>query len=75
MGKRALLAQGLEAIYGDTNKFILYCEALEHAFVATPPESQIIILPRNSADMHCNFPAQFCPFFSTGIMMLYEHKS
>jgi hypothetical protein len=34
MGKRTLLAQGLEAIYSDSDKFIPYHEALEHAFVA-----------------------------------------
>jgi hypothetical protein len=34
MGKRALLAQGLEAIYSNSDKFIPYHEALEHAFVA-----------------------------------------
>jgi hypothetical protein len=34
MGERALLAQGLEAIYGDSDKFIPYHEALKHAFVA-----------------------------------------
>jgi hypothetical protein len=31
--------------------------------------------PRNSADTHRNFPARLRPFFSAGIMMLYEHKS
>jgi hypothetical protein len=34
MGKRALLAQCLEAIYGNSDKFIPYHNALEHAFVA-----------------------------------------
>jgi hypothetical protein len=34
MGKRALLAQGLEAIYGDSDEFIPHHEALEHTFVA-----------------------------------------
>jgi hypothetical protein len=34
MGKRALLAQGLEAIYGDSNEFIPYHKALKHAFMA-----------------------------------------
>jgi hypothetical protein len=34
MGKRALLAQGLQAIYSDFNKFIPYHNALKHAFVA-----------------------------------------
>jgi hypothetical protein len=34
MGKRALLAQGLEAIYSDSDKFIPYHNALKHTFVA-----------------------------------------
>jgi hypothetical protein len=34
MGEHALLAQGLEAIYNNSNEFIPYHEALEHAFVA-----------------------------------------
>jgi hypothetical protein len=34
MGKCALLAQGLEAIYGNSDEFILYHEALKHTFVA-----------------------------------------
>jgi hypothetical protein len=34
MSKCALLAQGLEAIYGDSDKFIPYHNALKHAFVA-----------------------------------------
>jgi hypothetical protein len=34
IGKRALLVQGLEAIYGNSNKFIPYHEALKHTFVA-----------------------------------------
>jgi hypothetical protein len=34
MGKRALLAQGLEAVYSNSNEFIPYHEALEHAFMA-----------------------------------------
>jgi hypothetical protein len=34
MGKCALLAQGLEAIYGDSDEFIPYHKALEHTFVA-----------------------------------------
>jgi hypothetical protein len=40
MGKRALLAQGLEAIYGDSNEFIPYHDALEHAFVAGTDASE-----------------------------------
>jgi hypothetical protein len=40
MGKRALLVQGLEAIYGDSNEFIPYHEALEHAFVAGTDASE-----------------------------------
>jgi hypothetical protein len=34
MGKRALLVQGLEAIYSNSDEFIPYHKALEHAFVA-----------------------------------------
>jgi hypothetical protein len=34
MGKCTVLAQGLEAIYSNSDKFIPYHEALEHAFVA-----------------------------------------
>jgi hypothetical protein len=34
MGERALLAQGLEAIYSNSDKFIPYHEALKYAFVA-----------------------------------------
>jgi hypothetical protein len=34
MGERALLAQGLEAIYDGCDEFIPYHEALEHTFVA-----------------------------------------
>jgi hypothetical protein len=34
MGKRALLAQGLEVIYNNSDKFIPYHEALEHTYVA-----------------------------------------
>jgi transposase InsO family protein len=34
MGKCALLAQGLEAIYSNSNEFIPYHKALEHAFMA-----------------------------------------
>jgi hypothetical protein len=40
MGKRALLAQGLEAIYSNSNKFILYYESLEHTFVASTDTSK-----------------------------------
>jgi hypothetical protein len=40
MGKRALLAQGLEAVYGDSDKFKPYHEALEHAFVASTDTSK-----------------------------------
>jgi hypothetical protein len=34
MGKRALLAQGLKAIYSDSDEFIPYHKALKHAFMA-----------------------------------------
>jgi hypothetical protein len=40
MGKCALIAQGLEAIYGNSDKFIPYHEALEHAFVAGTDASE-----------------------------------
>jgi hypothetical protein len=118
MGKHALLAQGLEAIYSNSDQFIPYHKALEHAFVASTDackaklfweamqhpdanlwyeaavkEMQVHIENStwelvkevcrlqncnflcNSADTHCNFPAQLCPFVCTDIMMLYEHKS
>jgi hypothetical protein len=40
MGKPTLLAQGLEAVYSDSDKFIPYHEALEHAFVASMDASK-----------------------------------
>jgi hypothetical protein len=40
MGKRTLLAQGLEAIYGNSDKFTPYHEALKHAFVASMDASK-----------------------------------
>jgi hypothetical protein len=40
MGKRALLAQGLEAIYGNSDEFIPYHKALKHTFVASTDASK-----------------------------------